>query len=606
MSSTSVVQSDGESALRLIQEIPEMQSTVAISYALTDTDFLCFIEVESDNPSVTEVQIEHRLPLNADFSRAFVAREPSLRTLAEFQGKQHVFRYRAPDGVGIVLPILTVYGDTNDLGISFVQPFELPKPSSFFKVNTDDVEHLVGVSLENIRLAKNCNARSGVYLIVHEGDWRPGLGWMLKKYGEYFRPANKEVYRWEGNMMIADMKTIVETQQKGEVDFAGMGLRWVEVPTSNYVTDEDGWYFGRYVPEDPKVIEEWNKWTKIAKDEYGVAAMFYFQTYEMWDKVAQERFPDAICKDENGRNLPAFVGWGKNYALMHPDPELSWHGYIVEQGERLMQLTPEAPGIFWDRCDYPWFDYAHDDGISMVGDTKVYMLAFALEDIMKKFRGIADKYNKVIWANFPYYIELGKYYDGVMAENLWEWLMTLQYVSIARPIVMLNYWRNAADPEFNLFPEDITERENSLKAALIAGAFVSTQGLTEGEKTLGYDIFMKYLPLYQYFIGKEWVLDAHALDLPEECFGNIFTTPEHDYVVTIVSMDVSYYDSDKEGTEVTVTVRLKDGFNVGSIYAVSVDYEGKQYVMYERNGEYLTVRIPNHKSASLLVIDGER
>lgn len=593
--SSSIEENQEQIILTLNQGFSSVDFSVMTEYVVSDTEFSWYVKVQTQNDVAREVQIQHRIPVDLGFDHFFTPQEPSIHSFPESDRrfKQRSFRYRSPDGSGIVLPAVTVFRYKDDLGISFIQPFDMSKPTSYFRINVDNIDRMIGVSIENLRLSSSRTASSGVHLVVHEGDWRPGLGWMLDKYPEYFRPGNPEVYRWEGNMMIGSPDTVVKMQKYTDIDLVGMGLRWVEVPTSNDVLGPEGPYYGRYIPNDPAVSERWNKWAKEAADAHGVGSMMYLQTYEMWDKVALDRFADAIAKDENGKPYPAFEGWGKQYSLMNPDPKYSWYEYILDQGKQLIQLTPENAGIFWDRCDYPWFDFVHDDGISMVYGREAYMLAFGLESIMKDIRNIANKHNKVIWSNFPYYIEIGKYYDGVMAENRWDWMMTLQYVSIARPLVMLNYWNSG----------DIYSREKDLKYALVAGAFTSTQGLLAGPRALGYDIHMKYVPLIQLFKEKEWVLDAHALSLPDGNRGNIFTTPEHDYIVSIVDLDTSYFDDQNQGEEVQVRVRVKDDFEIGNIYTLSVDYEGRHEVVYEQDGQYLYVTIPNHKSASMLIVD---
>lgn len=610
---------DGQPVLELTQRIPGTELTVISTYTVGYEDISWYVEVRTKESEDREVQIQHRVPVSKDVNRYFVPGFPSVHCFPDTGldvVKQHSYEYRRmfTKNRGLSLPLLTAYNEDIDIGLSFIQPLTIPKPSSWFRVNTDDIDRLIGVSIENLRLNKHVSARSGIHMVIHDGDWRPGLGWMLKNYSEYFRPANKEVYRWEGNMMIAGGETVVELQEKGDVDLIEMGIKFIEVPTSDCITDggewhtKDGWHYGRHVPDDPndvEVIQEWNKAASRAK-EYGIGSMFYFQNVDILREVAEERFPDAIAEYLDGVNLMVTnmgIDWTKTYILLNVDPKYSFYDYMVDQAERLMQATPEGVGIFWDRASSDMhIDFAHDDGISMQFGKKVYHLAFAQEKLMKTVRELANKYNKVIWVNQSCNIELGKYYDGVAMETWEDWLMILQYIAIARPLVYLRYWQD----DNPAAAQTAREREDSLKACLITGAFAKIDELARTGPTMeGYEAFMKYVPLMNLLKQREWVLDAHALTLPDAYKGNIFTTPEHDYIVSIISPDVSYYDKNMSSKEVLVRVRVGVDFRVKDIYSLSADYEGRQFVEYEHDDEYLYARISKHKAASMLVIDGE-
>lgn len=611
------IKSDGEhSILELKQRLPGTNLSLITSYIVGDTEISWYVEIYTVDSSAREVQIQHQIPVSKGFDRYFLPAADPVHSFAELASRQRDYHRGFAEGIG--LPLVTAYNTDTDLGVSLVQPLALPKPHSEFSLNTGNIDHLIGVGVQNLRLSKVVPAKSGLHLVVHEGDWRPGLGWMLQHYSEYFRPANKEVYRWEGHMMIIDGGAVADYQRAAKytgMDLVAMGLGWLETETTGFISyggephTEDGWYYGRQVPVDPSqdsiVMKPWNERAKAAK-EYGVGTMFYFKIASVLREVAVREFPDAIARWENGADLGAIMyGWdfGKMYPVLNPDPKYSFYEYAIDQAERLIKGTPEGVGIFWDvLAPSLYFDYAHDDGISMIGGTEAYHLSFAYDKLMRDVRMLANKYNKVIWGNQLLHIELGKYIDGVVMETWEDWLMVLQYTAIARPLVYLRYWQDNVETAART-PE---EREDSLKACLLSGAFAKIDDIARGGPAMkGYDVFMSYVPLMKLLKQREWVLKAHALTLPDEYKGNIFTTPEHDYIVSVVSPHVSYYDKDVESSKANLRVRVGHDFEITDMYSLSADYEGRHDVEYERDGEYLNITLLVHKSASMLVIDGE-
>ena len=68
--------------------------------------------------------------------------------------------------------------------------------------------------------------------------------------------------------------------------------------------------------------------------------------------------------------------------------------------------------------------------------------------------------DRSIWANGPTSLEVMRYIDGLMAENSWTWLGTMQYFALNKPLVLLQHTQSAE------------ELEDALRTAVVCGAQV--------------------------------------------------------------------------------------------------------------------------------------
>ena len=145
-----------------------------------------------------------------------------------------------------------------------------------------------------------------------------------------------------------------------------------------------------------------------------------------------------------------------------------------------------------------------------------------------------------------------------------------------------------------------------------------------------------YAGLFKFLIGKTWVLAGEPLELPSYVRGNIFRRLNDDYVVTMVSDDRSIFDDLPARRDVTILVRIPDADKYTEAEVYSADYQGARPARINRDGKAvmgekgpdrwaeeeatltgprgtrpdqtdrqdrtLTLTIPQHKSASLVVL----
>ncbi len=442
---------------------------VEYTYTLDSSNFYLGIEIINKSSIDEEVDIDFIMPLVKSMQYIFYPAQGAPILLEKLTVKTISYRKN------VVIPIITLYNSQRDYGLSIVVPLEIPKPDLSFFIDKD----ILIISFRHLRLKKGDKAKVAIYLIPHEGDWRPGLNFLLNKYPEYFYPKVENTKIGEGwYSQGRPYDNELEIKKVSE-----RGVKWIEFHyyfpfLGLYVPKLENW--GLISNSDEISLFDWKNGAGKSKNsyknmktlinlwhKYGVQVYLYFQGFEAWHQYADKYFYNDIARDRNSNPLPSW----KFTNLMNPDPAGAWGKYIINQANDLVKKYPEVDGVFYDRMDYWKYDFAHDDGITMIDDKPTYMLGFALEKINGKIFDIFHKNKKGIWGNGPTSIEVCKNLDGIMAETSLSMLQKIQYLGLVRPIIFLAYDRK---------PEDT---ENKLKNALLCGAFPSiTYGGEECQK----------------------------------------------------------------------------------------------------------------------------
>jgi len=507
------------------------------------------------------------------------------------------------------MPIVILYNMTSNFGLSFVSPFELKKPGLKYHLHSPDT--LFNISNYYLRLGINHPARTALYIVPHEGDWRPGIAWLYNKYPEYFNPVSQRVLAGEGwytmgnpftkesEMADAQRRFVTWEEFHGHFPFYGLYAPW-----------KDKWML--IMDRDDISLEDWendnnpgnvpttgytqnnNQISLWHKDT--IQSYIYFQSFESWHQYSDSFFKDDIAKNLVDKPLPAW----KFCNLMNPDPNTSWGKHIISQIDTLLSKYPDVDGIFYDRDDYWNYDYAHNDSVTMIDTTPVYMLGFAQEKINDSILMAVHSKDKGVWTNCPTSIEVCKGMDGIMSEGLLG-AASRQYLGINRPLILLTYDRTPI------------KTEEKLKTALYTGHFPSITWSNDGACK---DIEKRYQPLFRLYKGKNWVLDAQALQFAKGLKGNIFQTPDKDYLIALIdpekyltNLDPFYYDKwakVKLPDKPWAKVRRPMGHGTDYCYLLSGDYKGVNQVLdYTKNGREITVNLPLHRSSSLLQLSKE-
>lgn len=488
----------------------------------------------------------------------------------------------------ISIPALSLYNSELDIGLTMVKPFEMPSPGFRFKLSnvTDfNIEKARSIEVKNLYLGlrDTSSPKTSLILTTHEGDWRPGLGWIFNKYKDYFLPKSKKTHNVEG-VMIGPLEVIVSPLNKdlaciNEETFSNLKqvqTKWCELQDDSHTNVV--WQKPTYNPKMKKAIQLSHK--------YGIAILNYWQTGDAGQEFVEKDFSSSIVKDEDGKYT---VGWvssdGKMKTwYMNFDSKLSWGKHLIAGAKKILDMYPETDGFFIDNLCYKYVDFGHDDKLTMVGNKPCYKVTFAFPETIGKLCRLAHSKGKTVFCNGPLNVEIQKDIDGHMAETTIEVLGYVAYLGLAKPIVYLSY--------------DMSEK--ALLSCLKYGCFPSAVVSPTDEQI---KLFQRYLPLIEFLRGKRWVFSPHALRLPEGIDGNIFETRDNNYVVTLLPKIKSVSDKGEFTLNIPIEVNLDDAKKIKSLYLFSVDYEGRLKLKFKRKGKRINFNVPRHATASMILLD---
>jgi hypothetical protein len=596
-----------------------------IIYTMYNQEFRWDVNLSMQDTGVRGSKIDFLLPVVAAMDHAFWTTDGAPFELGEPFLKKCQVVYRK----WTILPAVTLYNVNSDIGISFVSPFDMKKPGLAYKLDIDSITDPFRISNYYLRLGGGINnpniAQASVYFVPHDGCWRPGLAWMYSTYHEYFDPVCSSLLEGEGwyyqshptiigdTMESVAARGVTWEQWHGYFPFYGYyapdNLRgWSLIPNQDTVSYidwllnpvMDGYIYNSYDTNNIKIDAWWK--------DHNVQSYIYYQPCEAWYPFAEYEeggfhYRDSTYFFSNDiarkKDSDAHGAW-KFCRLLNPDTSGDWGQFSISQLEYLLEKHPDVHGIFLDRTDYWNYDYAHDDGITMIDTDTVYMYGFALEQINTIITSMVHALGKGIWANCPTSIEVCKALDGIMSEAVWQ-VPYQQYLGLTRPMILLLY---------DKIPHDT---EAKLKLALSSGHFPSIIQWPDTTNPANVPTSLKlekgYKPLFDLYKGKQWVLYPRALQLCDGVKGNIFSVEigsqgnEWDYLISIVSDDKSqlipecdslpdpfYYD-------IWAEINIPDQNDFEYYYLLSGDVEGVQ----ELDGDLGShISVPAHMVSSLI------
>ncbi|MCE5240237.1 hypothetical protein LLH23_17375 [bacterium] len=527
-----------------------------------------------------QIVLDCTVRLAGDFTHAFVTDGVGPRPL----GEKGSTVYRG----SCSLPALTVYGERT--GVTVAAPFEVQAPALTFSWTKTDAGVDITASVTSRRLPAGGEATAGLLVGEHEGCWRPGLGWLVHLYPAYFAPPNPKVYDSDGPMVYDFVTTQERLRRDLTQDLSWQELGWYWPHLGLYLPPGESWQrqprteggLGEGGPVSRQML---NDFIHLAKG-LGIAECLYFQSTESWAEYAATNFPESRIQHADGSFAPTWI----KCVVMDPDPRGRFGQHILGQITKLMDAFPEMSGVFWDQNCYTGFDFAHDDGVSMVNGRRVSMMEFPQERMLEQGGKLLHDRGKVIFTNGGWTAGLARYCDGHMSEGSGP-TRRLQYLCMSKHLTLLSY---------DSSPRAAREK---LLLALETGA--------QPAVTLGNDacraMYVGYQPIFRHLRRKSWVFSPRALDLPDGFRGNIFRTAEGNYLITLApdaARSPSLVERDRSAL---ARVRLADLKGTWGVYAYDPDVQGLQAVAASRNvpgARELSVRRLEHGGAILLARSG--
>jgi hypothetical protein len=441
--------------------------------------------------------------------------------------------------------------------------------------------------------------QAGLLISSQPGQWRAALGWYARRYPKHFHPDPK-IRQHEGVFSGgrpmdggADTKT-VRGHMRGR---RRRGVRWMELHAHFP-------HYGLYVsPTEPWIGEHTDvqttydmirQYLRLAHEQ-GIAVHTYYNTIEGKTWYVEKEFPESMARDESGQPIPAF----RECWLMNADPDGPFGRHCLEQFRKLLDTYPEMDAIFYDVYGRHYnIDFAHDDGITMVHNKPAYCLKFAYQRIMDRIEPLLRERGKVFSANKPEGIEALAGIDYIMGDEGLDQhrLEAFSYYGLFKPVMTLNghIWQ---DPE------------PTFKTCLRLGILYNDLGdyryerqLTPEQAHRNERLRRAYAPVLELLIGKQWVLQPNALELPAGTRGNIFRIPEDRYLVTMVSDHRSLLERGGYQENLPVIVQLDEAEAIHSATVHSPDYRRPEAASIGRDGRTLTLTVRRHRTASAIVL----
>jgi hypothetical protein len=483
-----------------------------------------------------------------------------------------------------------------------------------------------------LSLREGKETRFSLLISTHNSQWRDALGWYANRYSAWFQPdpkirAQEGVYaistpwdRWLGDEALS------EKRMAGR---AARGVGWMELHGhfpwyGLYVHPTDNWQ-GHHEAGSMS-FDSVRRYIDLA-NKHGIALHIYYNVIDGQIFYANKEFPESIVRDESGKIVPAF----HDCHLMNADLSLPFGKHCLEQFQKLLSTYPNINGVFFDVYGRHYnLDFGHDDGLTMVNNKPAYCLKFAFQRLMDKIDPLMRQKGLVFSANKPEGIELMKGIDYIMADEGADEdrLQVMQYYGLFKPIIILD-------------GGIVMRAEEDFKKCLRLGMIYNDidpdremkgKEFTDEMRARAAKALEAYAPLFPLLKGKTWVLKGDPVELPPSVRGNIFERPNKDYIVTMVSDDRSVFDDLSPRKNLKVTIRIADADKYTEAEVWSADYKDCKKATIDRGsgaagsgidiekwkeeeaiaaarsakvanaGDALVITVPEHKSASIVVL----
>lgn len=528
-----------------------------------------------------------QLPVKSELNRGFF---PAAERAHVALGDGAVVRYGyAAGGTQLAMPLGQVYSEKQDCGLVCFGEFGLLVEPLLLEVGHTAAQTTLTASFV-VRLEPNAEARRRLYLAATEGDWRPALAAALAEFPRALEPQNPALAALHGPFECSG-GTPADDSIRNWYD---QGCRVVEIHATfpfygDYVPHravwtplvDDTWHtLKTTLPPDKRPAEDasWQEirdfvekqvpptMTQARVNDYldrlhaqGLKGLIYFNPTEAWAPWAAEKFAADRNMAPNGKPYPA---WYESSSMI-PDKARPWGKYLLAQLRGQLDAYPQLDGVFFDQ--------------SAAGGHDLTELCAEGAKLVRARGGIC-------WWNGPYNLELAALADGLMDEGGG----TDTYRTGTE---IIQYYGLAGKPIVSLGPANTKAYAEMLAHGILP------QPVGKSNVELG----RRWWPLFGWLHNRRWVLDAHALDAPDEVDANLLRVPSGNLVVTMVPEPLSTDDRTR-ACDVPLTVRVPEAASVKGAYALLPDQEGYHKLDFSRQGQTLRLTLPRLGPAAVVVL----
>jgi hypothetical protein len=444
------------------------------------------------------------------------------------------------------IPLACVLNAEQDAGLSVVL-----SPEDLMLEVTMKTTHDGGllISRANHRIGNKNVVRFSLDLVAHPADWRSGLGWMARRYPQYFNPPNPAVQRMGGCGAYSSHAAITEPERLMQMAFR-----------VNWKASFDFPYMAMFIPPVKSDKEEWIDFKKqkmsIAKmrahsqamRQMGFFVLNYFNINECGAYYRYPPPPRKAARDEDlWKDANDFLFYAMGDAILlgaDGKPIDSWEGcvgmdpgekvyqeFLLEQAQRHIDRIPESSGICIDRMDWNWrYNRKRDDGVTWLEGKPARAIVVSWHSMMSRLGPLMHNAGKVIYGN-PHCsrIDLLRQFDGIYDEvgDQPQALNLSGLLGINKPVMQ---WTSIAE-NVRKEPDAYFQRHLHVGAFLTAPLPGNDHALLPNPEIERY--FQDYGPLLDALRGKHWLLLPHVIRVDgDKALANIFEVPGG-YVVPV-------------------------------------------------------------------------
>lgn len=521
------------------------------------------------------------------------------------------------------IPIATTFLPDYQTGLSFILS---PADTILgLELVTNDSGQVAFRHLQH-RIDEQYTIRFHHHIVVHPADWRAGLGWMEKKFGEYFFPKEPTANEIAGNAAYSAYEGELDTAYfnrmgfrvnwKASLDFPYMGL-FIPPTNNNDSLWEKYRQRGVQVGDGMASANRLQQYSKKFRDK-GYFTLSYFNITEFGNKIVYPYHgPTLMPNDWSDANdavyhklssallkpagvlpdwdeRPVFSNW-EDCVVMDPG-DSTYLAFLLDQARLHLEKIPASAGICIDRLDWlRYFNQKRDDGISMVDGRPVQSMILSWNQAMKKIGPVMHGKNKVIFCN-PLYkrIDLMKEVDGVYDEygNYSHSLNLSAFLALKKPLIA---WTVSRD-DFRPNPDAYFQQH------LYLGSFL-TVPFPGNDHTILPDsaiekYYLDYGPMLNVLRGREWVLEPNIIRVVgEKAKANIFKVGKK-LVIPVI------YGEDKPSVDIVLSIPRT--FLEGKLWNMKILYPGESLPVKGRSKKYqseASLNIPLKRGCALVILE---
>ena len=513
------------------------------------------------------------------------------------------------------LPMVSFYQPEKNRHLSFCVPPDVENVLVHFTNITDQPDPFIYNSLSYktdefpyfattfYYLGLRDSKSTDIELVINSGagEYRTSLAWLRDNYKEWFLPVNNKAYEdagfygvsWPIGNGVSDSAIREDIRWQKEMGLSLAQTHGNFPQYGLYVTDDSTW---ECIPHPQKnaglSVASIRRLIELNR-EMGVSVYPYFNVVDGQKDYVEENFPGQIVRDALGDRVIEF----ESTYLMNADPELAFGSHLIDQAEKYLDTFSAAAGIYFDNAGKNYqVDFAHDDGITMIGNRPAYAMKFAFLRILSRLDTLFHKRNKCIIGYSAEYLEALRGIDihdnSMTGEGKVPMAEASRFMMLDKRPVILEDGRQKDHLELYY------------QYCLWLGAQPTVpDSRFEGDNL---EVFNRYAPYLHALKIRRWLLEPNAVTLPAQqgLVGNIFQLPDGNFMLILASLGESMFG---EGCcrNLSVGYNLPENTAVERIVIHSLDNPGDSLVTtvtdYSDNGGKL--QIPRHRSTSIAIFE---